>query len=310
MDELYAKLDEILKNSPNKRYAVFDCDKTIHANDIQEMIYAYQAKNFVYKMDKDKFENKLRISDYLLDEYKDLYDKVRTIEDKVISLYKKIKDNIDVTEEDRYEFYKNMLVLLEVGNNRCDVSYTYVWVLFFLEDYSEDEIIELAHSVYELNKGKAKEPILDHKDLCEMLGLNPKFYFGDTYQEYIFKILKYLKEHDVDIYVISGSSIEAIKGMTRYNEFKEYFSDDKIYGLFVHHDGDYIKPVNESKEKIINTYIAPNYNNDKPLIAGGDSRGDYFMFKASEERVLIGDNKTIIDMLNEENINYYNYPSN
>lgn len=308
MDDLYAKIDELLINNPNKHYAVFDCDKTIHSNDIQEMVYAYQAKNFIYKMDIDKFEDKLRISEYLNDDSKYLYDKLRDIEDKTISLYKKIKQNIDVTDEDRHEFYLNMLVLLEVGNNRCDVTYTYIWVLFFLEDYSEDEIIELTHKVYEINKNEERTPILDHKDLLNTFDLTPTFYIGDKCMEYTFNILKYLKEHNVDIYIVSGSSIEVIKGMTRYNEYKEYFIDDNILGLHVHYDGDYIKPVNEGKEQIIMKEVAPKYNNEKPILACGDSRGDFFMLKMSDIKVKLGDNDTFKKMLDEENISYYNYP--
>ena len=89
---------------------------------------------------------------------------------------------------------------------------------------------------------------------------------------------------------------------------KEYFIDDNILGLHVHYDGDYIKPVNEGKEQIIMKEVAPKYNNEKPILACGDSRGDFFMLKMSDIKVKLGDNDTFKKMLDEENISYYNYP--
>lgn len=310
MADLYLLLETEITKDITKKYAVFDFDHTCISNDIQELIYIYQAENFCYNISVEEFKSILRISNEVKSIAPEIYDSVRNIEDETINLYSELfKEGIKTNKSRDYCFFRGMLSLLEIANVYCNHHFTYQWILKFLLGFSIVEINNLSSQVYKKHLMLAKHLVLEQNEALTNIGLNTTLYEGAQINQNIFKLMKFLSNHGVDIYIVSASSHEAILGVVNVSEFNELIDKDKIIAQHIHKEIiDEILPIDEGKEEIIRKELFQRYGNRNPILVAGDSMGDYWMFNMLGRdgiRVVVGNNQNLKLRLKAEKLSYH-----
>ncbi len=310
MIELYSALELEISKDTTKKYAVFDFDNTCISNDIEELIYMHQAENFCYYSSVEEFDSVLRISDQLVIAPPEIYHLTKIVEDDISKLYRKLFNKGTKTKESRdYSFFHGMLSLLEIANAYCNRHFTYQWILKFLWGFSEVEISNLANSVYKENLLLTKHLVVEQNEFLMSIGLNPTLYRGVQVNQNIFRLMEFLTSRDIDIYIVSASSYEVILGVVKATEFNESIDKNKIIAQHIQKDIiDEIPPIDEGKEKIIRKELFPRYGNRNPILAAGDSMGDYWMLKMLGRngiRVVVGDHQKLKQRLEADKLSYY-----
>ncbi len=306
MKELFTIINK--KITKNKQYACFDFDHTCINNDVQEMTYVYQVENFKLNRTPQKFKELLIIHEYLDEKFKIYENQMIALEQEAFSLYEKLYKETNKEELERFSIV--MLALFEVADKTCDSYFTYQWVLRLLEDYDKDEITKIAHLAFLDNYHQDHQLITKHSELLSTFNLQPRLCRGFRANQETLDILHYLKDHHIDVYMVSASSFEVIKGILDFDEFKDLFNEKNMFAIKIHtHNPNHIITIKEGKEKLINFYLAPLYNDTPPMLCAGDSTGDFWMMKMQGQegiRVVVGHNHSLKEALENENIKYIN----
>lgn len=311
MSLLYLSLEKLLEQDETRKYAIFDFDRTCISNDIQEMIYVYQAKKFHYRISDETFKEITNISNHIKKTAPGIYDIAKKIEDDVIENYSSIYNkNYKKRDVNIYDlFYKGMLWLLEIANTYIGNHFNYQWVLKYLWNFEETEIINLASEAYKYNRQLLVRGILEQDEFLFTIDAKPTLRSGVDINNDILELMKYLKNLGVDIYILSASSQAAVLGVVEITDFASLISKDNIIAqkTSMKVTGE-ILPIDEGKEKIIRKDLQPKYGGKDPILIAGDSMGDFWMLNMLGEksiRLLVGNNEKLKSKLKDSKMPYY-----
>lgn len=308
MDKIKQAIDERMASLPGPHYAVFDFDKTCINNDIEEMLYVYQAENFLYNMDDATFAHYLRVSEHLLDHQAMYKETIITYEDETIELYKQLNHQTHKDEKLKEDFVTHMLFMLEAANYKTDHHFAYRWVLELLREFDDATITHMASVAIKNNYLQPSYALTSHQKMLENIGVVPHFMHGAKINEVTLKTMQYLKEKGVASYIVSASGYSPVLGAVLSTPYHSLIDEDHILAVEIHPGNPpRIPTIKEGKELAIKAELYERYLHHPPLLAAGDSMGDYWMMKMMGQqgiRLVVGGHPVLIQTLKEDHLDY------
>ncbi len=291
-------------NAKNPPYAVFDWDDTSAFHDCEETLLRYQLRNLKFRLDKDQFRS------FFKEEFKDLkvdYGsrrvKLGDIHQDIIADYSFLHDryseldgswgldNLRKTPQFQ-DFVSKMLFLYQAYTESKEIgpAHSYVWVLYFLSNYTPEEVRDIARSAIKEQLGE---------DLRERTWKGPgkfdsragpidvTFQGGLRVQPEMQNLMASLRAAGIDVYIVTASlkqvaEVFAGKGFG-YNVPAEHvlgmeleIKDGKLQAAA---RAGWVLPYRKGKVETIRRTLGTL---GEPIFAAGDSDGDYDMLSEFE----------------------------
>lgn len=300
-------------DSKNKPYAVFDWDNTTIMNDVEEALLVYQIQNLKFKMTpeeldkvlktnipKDNFKEEMNneegkpvnidsISADIVSSYKYLYENYEGLKgNKSLKEIQKTKEFLDFRAKLRYLY-------AAIGESfSSDVSYP--WVTYLFKGMKSQEVAKLTEEStnYWLKEKLARETWESPKELAGKAGVvKVEFERGLRSVKEMQNLYKTLKDNGIEVYICSASYIDVVREYASNPKFGYNLKKDNVFAMVLKKDDNgiiqgeldpsYPQTQGMGKVETIDKFIAPRHGNQKPIMVGGDSNGDYEMLSKYKE---------------------------
>lgn len=317
----YSALEKVIKeygkdskgyNDKEKPYAVFDWDNTTIMNDVEEALLAYQLTNLEFKMTPEELEEVIKTNipkDNFSDKCNNKEGKpvnIDSISEDIIKDYRYLYDNYkgfkgdksleEIQKDEQYMDFKAKLRYLysAIGESfSSDVSYP--WVTYLFKGMTSDEVAKLTEKSndYWLKEKLGVETWTSSENMPGKAGVvSVTFDTGLRTIKEQQNLYKTLMKNGIDVYICSASYIDVVKEFATNPKYGYELPKENIYAmeLLKAEDGrikaelnpDYFQTQGKGKTETINKFLVPVHKKG-PVIAGGDSNGDYYMLSDFED---------------------------
>ncbi len=298
-------------NPDNKPFAVFDWDNTSIIGDVEEALLYYMVRNVSFKMDPEEFYELIRKNVDKKDYPKEFnnLDKQRVnidlISQDIKIAYEKLYENLaifegeksleEVQDTDYYqEFVSKMLYRYRASSFDEDAEDPYCWMSFLLKNYKTEEVYDLCENAYaSMKKEKVRVEEFISPEIKSAAGrISIKYFVGIRPLDEMVDLYRSLEENGIDCYIVSASFIDIVRAFATDPNNNYKMKEEKVLGLRLMKDDegkilpkfdkDFPISIREGKVQTINKLIK-NDRNYGPIMVGGDSDGDFVMFKEFDQ---------------------------
>lgn len=299
-------------NANSGKYVVFDFDNTSVIFDIQEALLVYQIENLIFKIAPADMKGVLetQIPDLSAAVGKTVDGKDVTSAQLVADivsdyewLYKNYKglggggsydlDYIHATNQYQ-DFSAKLRYMYSAVGDTFDASISYPWVTYLFTGMTPAEVQEMAtasHQYWASYGRYAKELWTSPIEQPGQAGVvSVSFVTGVTFTDELKDLYHTLTANGIDVYICSASPQDTI--VAANNAMGYGVPEERIFamrnklvdGKYINEydydwggEGLYAQTQAEGKSTVIRNFIAPNYNDEGPLMVFSDSKGDYWM---------------------------------
>ena len=290
--EVREALNDLMANSGNSAYAVFDFDQTSIVHDISQALWVYQIEHLRYAdAPAHDFLDGIPSPEAMMPGTGLSYAGMGQI---LSEEYAALKARLDggerltsIRESDDYlDFRARMNVFMMKIDEQYGSWVTYLWQPGLLAGFTMSEADALIRDAISDHLGLEKLAVerwtspdgLWDGDVQRGIWVSPEM--KDLY--------KCLNAAGIDVYICSASLESIVEALACDETLGFGMNPDRVYGLrFVagekiipEFDPAYKQPNREGKIDCIKAYMAPGYDNAGPLLVAGDSNGDVPMLTA------------------------------
>ena len=307
-------------DAKKKPYAIFDWDNTCAFNDVEETLLMYQINNLAFKMTPEEFSKAIR-NTVPKDNFKDSYVNANK---EVINI-DKIGEDLDRDYKYLYENFEGF----KVGGNKkleelktseeftdfkaklsflyfaidetfgSDVSYT--WVLYLLQNYTSDELIQLSIKSTDNALGESIKPVtyVSSSKLPGKSGVvSVDYKTGLRITPEISNLMNVFRNNGIDVYISSASHEDVVRAFASSAKYGYNVPKENVLGVKLEKksDGKILPKIVDKKNWDINVKHGKTVNITKalkgkygydPLFIAGDSDGDYEMMTELSPKVVL-----------------------
>jgi phosphoserine phosphatase len=287
-------------------YIVLDWDQTCAYLDVEEALMRYQLFNLRFKMNTEQFSDLLRdnINGIESLSYENRNIRLMDINTDLVNDYQFLMKNYtgaggkmtleEIKKRAEYrDFVAKMLFLAEgyYTTPAIGMEYTFVWEISLLSGFTIDEVKAMAKEAitFELGNRIGKETIVSPAEFQTRAGvISCSFTTGLRVIPEMQDFISACKLHGIEVYIVSASYKPVVEVFAGAGNFGYNLSPDHVIAMELEIAADgkilpqyksgWYKTVKQGKVEAINKVIRslPGKNHD-PLLAGGDSDGDYEM---------------------------------
>ena len=285
-------LNDLLNQSGNGSYAVFDFDKTSIVHDITNALWVYQIEHLCYAdAPAHNFLDGIPTPDEEMLGKGISYAQMGSVlsaEYETMTARLDAGESLDaVRNSDVYlDFRARMVTLMESMDEQWGSWVTYLWQPGLLAGYTQAEVRAIVRDVIAEHLGKDR--------LAVELWHSPDGLWGGEVERGVWvspemkNLYQCLKASGIDAYVCSASLELIVEVLACDSVLGFGLPAERVYGLrfvegeriIAQFDPDYKQPNREGKVDCIQAYMAPAYGNAGPVLVGGDSNGDVPMLTA------------------------------
>jgi phosphoserine phosphatase len=280
-------------------YAVFDWDDTSIFSDCGHALFRHQIWNLAFRLDKDHFRSLFQdeingvrvlkgppalklvdINEDVATAYDFLYDHCRGLGGK------QPVDDVRATPQFQ-EFVAKLLYLYEAYNRTENIgpAYSNVWILYFLADFTLDEVRELARVAIrqQLGEGLRYEVWRSPAGQSSRAGpVDVTFRNGLRVQPEMQNLMASSQAAGIDVYVVSASMKQVVE-VCAGPGFGYNLPPDHVIGMELElregkvrpsYKRGWVQTYREGKVEAIRAVLGARGD---PLLAAGDSDGDFEM---------------------------------
>lgn len=271
--EVRAGLEALIRRNEGQdsAYAVFDFDNTVAIGDISNVCQWRQLEALAFKSDLEA-ALKSGISAVYHDRIKwiaDLAGELQSVEEEKrlrMSAWHRLA-------HEYWTLYEDIIV-----QSGTDVAYPWIGHLF--AGYTSEEYRSFARMA-------AQRQLSSRKGLRCDPDASAKFPRGFAITPEARDLFRALRQAGISVYVVSASNCELVQAMLS-PEFGLQVERDNVFAYQLAKDGkgrylpqrdlNHLHPQAAGKAEIIRKHIAPRHGGSDPILAAGDSMGDYNMF--------------------------------
>lgn len=264
------RLDALIERNRGNpdAYAVFDFDYTTAIGDLSYVCMWYILERFEFKTDDYHDMLTSRVTPSLKPEA-----------EAVAALAEKLKPfaGTDLTGRPEWrEFIRRYWALYRDLASETGEYNAYLWRVRMFTGYTPEELRKVAKTAVSHALAAGGGLHSDANAPTEKRGLAIAPEIKELFAE--------LKKAGIAVYIVSGSFQEVLVGMTA-PEFGLSLSPDNVFGADLKRDanGRYVPEMKEGcvksgyKPEFIRKHISPLHHGAEPVLAAGDSMGDYTM---------------------------------
>jgi len=287
-------------------YIVLDWDQTCAFLDVEEAVMRYQIFNLLFKMSTEQFSQLLRdtINGVELITYENRKIRLSDINTDLVNdyqfltrIYQGPGGKVTLEElrkrPEYLDFVAKMIFLADgyYSTSGIGMEYTFVWEISLLSGFTIDEAKSLAKEAidYELANRISKQMIASPADYDTRAGVIVCSYItGLRVIPEMQNFISACRSHGIEVYIVSASYKPVVELFSAPGNYGYNLPADHVIAMEVEISPDgrilpqyksgWVKTVKQGKIEAINRVIKslPGKNHD-PLLAGGDSDGDYEM---------------------------------
>ncbi|MEI6457204.1 MAG: HAD family hydrolase [bacterium] len=287
-------------------YIVLDWDQTCAYLDVEEALMRYQLFNLRFKMNTEQFSNILKDNINGIESLSIENRNIRLIDinTDLVNDYRFLMKNYSgsggkMTLEEikkRPEFldFVSKMIFLADGyysTPGIGMEYTFIWEISLLSGFTTDEVRDMAKEAinFELGNRIGKETIVSPAEYQTRAGvISCSFYTGLRVLPEMQDFISTCQGHGIEVYIVSASYKPVVEVFAGAGNFGYNLPPDHVIAMEFETSADgkilpqyksgWYKTVKQGKVEAINKVIKslPGKNHD-PLLAGGDSDGDYEM---------------------------------
>lgn len=306
---IQAVIDE---NKGKGRYVVFDFDNTSVINDVEEALLVYQIENLRFAIKPDQLKEVLntQIPDLEKAVGKNMEDKDVTCAQLTADLtadYQWLYENYEgfkaggtrdltyIHATNQYQdFAAKLRYMYAAIGDTFDASVSYPWVTYLFTGMTPQEVYDLAKESHQYWADYGRYAEETWTSAIETPGeagvVTVSFRTGLTFTEELVDLYHTIMANEIEVYICSASAIDVIRAAN--DTFGYGVPDDHVYamrnklkdGVYINEydydwggKGKYAQTQAEGKSTVIKNFIAPEYENQGPLMVFGDSNGDWDM---------------------------------
>ncbi|MBE5041109.1 haloacid dehalogenase-like hydrolase [Ructibacterium gallinarum] len=291
-------------------YAVFDCDNTTVAGDLQETLFLYQLMHLTFGFSDENVTAVLATGipnlDLPLQKAGQTFAPARTVIQDCAEDYRYLKkylqDSVQIRQTVQYQDFKAKLLFLyaALSDTFSDVV-SYTWILYVMfAGLSVQATRNLAKQAYAWKleqTGFYKKCITSPKVASGKAGVvTAEYRDGLAFPEEMKDLFHTLLENGIDVYICSASLQEIVEAALTDPQSGYGLGKEHIFGMRLKTDesGRYLpayadaypKIQREGKTELINRYILPAHGGRGPVLVAGDSAGDVAMLTAYSDTQL------------------------
>lgn len=302
----------------NKPYAVFDFDNTTAIFDVEEALLIYQLTNLRFRIARDDFDDVI-LTDVPLTDFSESYQNnsgeainISQIATDVGNDYAYLydhyvafgvgSDSLEVIHQTKE--YQDFIAKVRFAYAAIDDTFgalvSYPWILYMFKGMTSQELISLSSESadYWLNYHTwEKVTLTSPSDFASEAGaVSISYKTSLALSPEMKDLYACLKNSGFEVYVLTASSVDVIKGVACPGKYGLNVSDDHVFGMMQKKDnaGKYLNAMDENyvltqaegKTATINKYIASQHDGNAPTFVAGDSDGDYNMMSDYEDMKL------------------------
>lgn len=299
-DYVTSRITPCGKNS----YAVFDCDNTTVVNDLEETLFMFMLENMCIKIPPEKFAEV--ISSGIPDKSKILTAHgssaaASAVIDDCTRDYRFLYRSFSglggalplwqIQNTDEHADFKVKMRFLYDGLCRAfDPIISYAWITYLFFGMTSSQIYSLAlqSHKYWLGQKLRTKTLTSPKSLCGSAGVisisyNEGLYFPAEMKELFAK----LRKSGIDVIICSASLYEVVCAALCSSEFGYNIPPENVYAMHLFRGADgrcqnsldpkFVPTFAGGKTETINTLIRARFGGAAPILAAGDSTGDFNM---------------------------------
>jgi len=307
------------KNYSKDNYVVFDFDNTTAIFDIQHQCTTYQIDRMAYNLTDSELTTALSADLGDLDRVLTGYDfTYRNLIGDIVNCYSALQTQYGPfsykgvaeskltelhNEDDWKDFNAKLHYLYSVVANIEGDKVRGKWSTYQFTNMTPEQVRELEYNclIYASSLDSEQESV---SSVTKITGSNTTatatYLQGVSVSENIKELYKTIKDNGIDIWIISASQVDQVRGAADAFGLSQYVSG--VFGLTnkLGNEGKYIAEYDDNgkgyirkdnkwelgkenpyhtsgvgkSDTIVNS-IAPNYNNHGPIMCFGDSTGDF-----------------------------------
>ncbi|MCY2989734.1 MAG: haloacid dehalogenase-like hydrolase [Planctomycetota bacterium] len=291
-------------NAQQPPYAVFDWDDTSAFHDCGEALFRHQLWNLKFRLDKDQFRSCFQ------DAYRDVQAdagsrrvKLGDVHQDVIADYAYLHDRTsgrgdvgaldDLRATPQFQdFVSKMLFLYEAYTASAEVGpgHSYVWMLYFLSNFTPNEVREIARTTIQEQLGERLREVTwrGPRNFVGKAGpIDVTFPSGLRVQPEMQNLMASLRAAGIDVYIVTASLKQVIEVFAGEG-FGYSVPTDHVLGMELEVKDGQLQPAykagwvqthHQGKVEAIRSVLGAR---GEPVFAAGDSDGDYEMLSGFE----------------------------
>jgi phosphoserine phosphatase len=291
-------------NEEKRPYAVFDWDDTSAFHDCGDALFRYQLWNLKLRLDKNQFRALFEKSRRgVRADAGSRSVKLGDVQDDIFADYDYLHDRYsglggswaldDLRRTPQFQdFVSKMLFLYGAYTDSKEIGphYSYVWVLYFLSNYTPDEVRDVARAAIkeQLGEGLREAAWKGPRKFDSKAGpIDAKFLTGLRVQPEMQDLMASLRDAGIDVYIVTASlkqEVEVFAGEGfGYNVPADHVLgmelDTKDGKLRPEYKPGWVRTYRQGKVEAIRSKLGTRGD---PILAGGDSDGDFEMLSTFE----------------------------
>lgn len=305
-------------NSKKPPYVVFDFDNTSVFLDIEEASLIYQLENLIFKVTPQELDSIIRtgisttqfVSEYNNNEGQPV--NIDLIASDITGSYDWLYNNyeglngtkslLEVKQSPHYlNFITKVRYLYAAIGDTFDHEVSYPWVTYLFAGFTPKQVSELAVQAFNTQQTQKIGPVIwtSPEQLRGKAGVvSVKWENGLRPYKDMQNLYKAFQDNGFDVYVVSASFIDVIKGVVTNPKIGFNVPESNIYAMELYRDlnnkiipkfnDDFYQTQGKGKTLTIQKFLVSKYGYG-PVFIAGDSEGDQNMIQDFQdtEKVLI-----------------------
>ena len=303
----YSALSALIRENGNRSegygdrprpYAVFDFDNTSIIGDIEVATLIYQLEHLELRIAPETLWNTLTdlypdidapvagldgvsarmLATDVLNDYIFLFDKYISSSEMSLEQIRKTPQFLD---------FRAKTYALSAGSDALGYEAGCLWILKLFNGMTKDEVRALAEKAADdaLSRRRLSREIWVSPDMGEAGRVEVGIIRGLGIAPEMTDLYGTLQENGIDVYICSASMKEVVEAVACNPKYGFNVPQDNVYGIRLKgsgiiraaYDPAWVPTFKEGKVTCIRTSIAPHHGGRGPILAAGDSNGDYEM---------------------------------